>query len=77
MANITISDLNSAELEEKYLLTELSAEEIVGILGGGPLGKLIGGIVGGIAGGLLLGPVGIFAGISAGIQLGDAAEEVL
>lgn len=76
MARITISDLNSAELDENSMLTELSAEEMAVILGGGFLGKLIGGIVGGIAGGLLGGPAGIFSGISAGSTLGDAIEEL-
>ncbi|MCF4970628.1 hypothetical protein [Nostoc sp. CMAA1605] len=72
MAKITISDLNPSD----YSLTELSAEEMAAIQGGGFLGKLIGGIIGGVAGFFISGPAGIFAGVGAGSTLGDAVEEV-
>ncbi|MEA5534470.1 hypothetical protein [Crocosphaera sp. XPORK-15E] len=77
MANIRISDINLSEMEENYLLTNLSEQEMEEIVGGGFLGKLIGGVVGGVVGFFVAGPVGAIAGVGAGATLGDATQEVI
>ena len=78
MANITISDIHSSEIEENYFLSNLSNQEMEEIVGGGLFGRILGSIVGGIAGFFLApGPAGIIGGVSAGGALGDEIEDAL
>jgi hypothetical protein len=75
-------------IEENYLLTELTPEEIAEISGGGWFGRIVGGVVGGVVGaatgvsaggplGIPSGIAGAVVGAAAGAYFGDKFEESL
>lgn len=77
MANIIISDIHSSNIEENYLSTNLSEQEMKAIFGGGLVGAIVGAVAGFVAGGALGGPAGAIIGAGVGFREGDALQQQL